>query len=67
VKLFDLIRFKVKGGKIMAKEKRDLSKGCNFDDDSDINDCFNCIYFLFPIGCMYGEDMNEQENKKEKD
>ena len=51
----------------MAKEKRDLSKGCNFDDDSDINDCFNCIYFLFPIGCMYGEDMNEQENKKEKD
>ena len=35
--------------------KKDLSQNCNFDDDSGKNDCWHCKYFLFPIGCMYGE------------
>lgn len=51
---------------MMAREKRDLSKDCDFDDDSGKNDCFGCIYFLFPIGCMYWEDEDEQKNT-EKD
>lgn len=37
-------------------EKKDLSQNCDFDDDSDKNDCWHCIHFLFPIGCMYFED-----------
>lgn len=36
--------------------KKDLSQNCDFDDDSGKNDCWHCEYFLFPIGCMYGED-----------
>lgn len=39
-----------------AVEKKDLSQNCDFDDDSGKNDCWHCKYFLFPIGCMYGED-----------
>lgn len=50
----------------MAKDRRDLSQGCNFDDESEQNDCWHCTYFLFPIGCMYGEDEDEQKNT-EKD
>ena len=42
-------------------DKKDLSQNCDFDDDSGKNDCWNCEYFLFPIGCMYGED-GEQNN-----
>lgn len=38
------------------QEKFDYSKNCNFDDDSGKNDCWHCIHFLFPIGCMYGEE-----------
>lgn len=40
------------------KVKKDYSHNCDFDDDSGRNDCWNCIHFLFPIGCMYGEDGN---------
>lgn len=43
------------------KIKKDYSRNCDFDDDSGKNDCLNCIYFLFPIGCMYGEDENTTE------
>ena len=46
-------------------EKKDLSQNCDFDDDSGKNDCWHCIYFLFPIGCMYGEN-NEFESYKEE-
>ena len=38
------------------KDKKDYSQNCDFDDDSDKNDCWGCIHFLFPIGCMYGVD-----------
>lgn len=43
------------------KEKFDYSKNCDFDDDSSKNDCWHCIHFLFPIGCMYGEEFNDKE------
>ena len=49
----------------MYKEKSDLSQNCNFDDDSSKNDCWHCIHFLFPIGCMYWEEQYEQTNSKE--
>lgn len=42
--------------KAMNVNKKDLSQNCDFDDDSGKNDCWHCIHFLFPIGCMYGED-----------
>ena len=43
-------------------DKKDLSQNCDFDDDSGKNDCWHCQYFLFPIGCMYGEDEDREDN-----
>lgn len=40
-------------------EKKDLSQNCDFDDDSGKNDCWHCIHFLFPLGCMYGEEAED--------
>ena len=40
-------------------DKKDLSQNCDFDDDSGKNNCWHCIHFLFPLGCMYGEDIVE--------
>ncbi len=40
----------------MEKEKQDYSKVCDHDDDNLDNDCFNCVHFMFPAGCMDGED-----------
>ena len=37
-------------------DKIDLSVNCNFDDDDADNNCFGCIHFVFPIGCMYFEN-----------
>lgn len=39
--------------------KKDFSGICNGDDDDLENDCWNCIHFLFPIGCMKGEEEND--------
>lgn len=36
-------------------EKIDRSKNCNLDDEDLDNNCFDCSYFVFPIGCMKGE------------
>lgn len=41
---------------ITAKEKKDYSAKCNLDDEDLHNDCWGCSRFLFPIGCMVGED-----------
>lgn len=47
--------------------KTDNSKNCNFDDDDMNNDCEHCVYFLFPIGCMYyDEDVVKMRSENEK-
>lgn len=38
------------------REKRDYSAHCNLNDEDEANDCWGCTRFLFPIGCMVGED-----------
>lgn len=48
-------------------DKKDLSQNCDFDDDSDKNDCWHCIHFLFPLGCMYGEDTNSSRKFKKRE
>ena len=40
--------------------KIDLSLNCNLNDEDMENDCFNCTRFIFPIGCMCG---NDEEDK----
>lgn len=42
-------------------DKKDLSHTCDMNDDNMENDCWHCVYFLFPIGCMYGEERNEED------
>ena len=40
-------------------DKGDLLQNFDFDD-SGKNDCRHCKkYFLFPIGCMYGEEKKD--------
>lgn len=46
----------------MGKDKKDLSANCDKDDDNLENDCWNCTYFCFPIGCMYYEELGEGES-----
>ena len=48
-------------------DKKDLSLNCDFDDDNYNNDCENCVHFLFPIGCMYGEDIDKSHKFKKRD
>lgn len=48
-------------------DKKDYSQNCDFDDDSGKNDCWYCIHFLFPIGCMYGEDRDVKMPHKMRD
>lgn len=36
-------------------DKKDLSEGCNKDDEDQNNNCWDCSYFCFPVGCMYYE------------
>lgn len=42
--------------------RKDFSSVCNGDDDDLTNPCWECIYFIFPIGCMIGELDNEKSN-----
>lgn len=44
----------------MSIIKKDYSNECTHDDDKDPR-CWSCTKFLFPIGCMIGE---EQEIEK---
>jgi hypothetical protein len=46
-------------------DKKDLSCNCNFDDNDMDNNCFGCIHFVFPIGCMYFENYDYEENEEE--
>ena len=46
-------------------DKIDLSCNCNFDDDDMDNNCFGCIHFVFPIGCMYFENYDYEEDDEE--
>lgn len=48
-------------------DKKDYSQNCDFDDDSGKNDCWHCIHFLFPIGCMYGEDTDSSHKFKKRE
>lgn len=43
------------------EDKKDLSINCNFDDDDVDNNCFGCIHFAFPIGCIYFENYDYEE------
>ncbi len=52
-----------KGIKGLAAERKDLSEFCDGDDENMDNDCWHCQYFLFPIGCMYGEETIEKAEK----
>lgn len=45
-------------------DKLDLSVNCNFDDDDADNNCFGCIHFVFPIGCMCGNDDLEENDEE---
>ena len=46
-------------------DKIDLSVNCNFDDDDANNNCFICIHFILPIGCMYFENYDLEEEGEE--
>ena len=35
--------------------RKDYSQVCTHDDDNDPN-CWSCVHFVFPIGCMLGEE-----------
>lgn len=35
--------------------RKDYSQICNHDDDNDPR-CWECTNFVFPIGCMLGEE-----------
>lgn len=50
-------------GEYKLKEKKDYSQGCDKDDENINNDCWNCSYFCFPIGCMFYEEENEEQLK----
>ena len=39
----------------------DYSNVCTMDDDHDPH-CWSCIKFVFPIGCMDGEEGEDYEN-----
>jgi len=49
-----------------TKERADYSATCNRDDEDLANPCWQCAYFCFPIGCMYGEEENTDETLTEK-
>ena len=52
----------------MNREKKDFSENCDLNDENVSNDCWSCQYFLFPIGCMYGEEeLDEFIRKENKD
>lgn len=36
-------------------ERKDYSSICSMDDDHDEH-CWSCVNFVFPIGCMKGEE-----------
>lgn len=43
----------------MIENYKDYSSTCSMNDDDLSNPCIECKYFCFPIGCMYGVDIEE--------
>lgn len=46
-------------------DKQDYSKICTMDDDHDKH-CWNCTKFVFPIGCMVGEEEKIEKERNVK-
>lgn len=44
--------------KINISEKRDFSDICDMNDENENNPCWDCVCFVFPIGCMKDEEKN---------
>lgn len=40
----------------MSIIKKDYSATCDLNDENLNNDCRKCTRFVFPIGCMVGEE-----------
>lgn len=39
-----------------TKSKEDFSLICNGNDEDLNNPCWECVHFVFPIGCMKNEE-----------
>lgn len=51
------IEYARKMGKIVHfLEKCDFSRECDKNDENMENACWDCNYFCFPIGCMFGKE-----------
>lgn len=47
-------------------DRKDYSSECTMDDDHDEH-CWSCTYFVFPIGCMKGEEeLLEKDERRNK-
>ena len=64
-----IINYIVEGNGSMSIIKKDYSATCDLNDENPNNDCWGCDNFLFPIGCMVGEEEHikimEEELKNE--
>lgn len=49
------------------KDRSDYSCICNKNDEDLNNPCWRCIYFIFPIGCMFYECIEEEKNSTIKE
>ena len=47
--------------------KTNYSKNCNKNDEDMNNPCWSCTEFLFPIGCMYYENIEGDNNEKKEE
>lgn len=45
------------------RDKPDFSHTCTMNDDTDPN-CWECRYFIFPIGCMLHEKEQSVDNEE---
>ena len=60
-----IINYIVEGNGSMSITKKDYSATCDLNDENRNNPCFQCVKFLFPIGCMVLELKTEEELKDE--
>ena len=51
-----IINYIVEGNGSMSIIKKDYSATCDLNDENLNNDCRKCTRFVFPIGCMVGEE-----------
>ena len=52
---------------MVMKNKKDYSNICTMDDEDMNNPCWECQYFLFPIGCMKWEEEHNWEEEEENE